>query len=104
MIEFFCPVLEHFCPFFVQIAQMGLILPRWGLILPRIPPPTPVLYSAVTNPFRDMYVHKTPPTPPQNTSFPGLILKVGKMKYRLSKMDPNWAKCLKSGQNFSRSG
>ena len=30
---------------------MGLILPRWGLILPRIPPPTPILYSADANPF-----------------------------------------------------
>ena len=34
----------------------------------------------------------------------GLILKVGKMNYCLGKMNPNWAKCLKSGQNFSRSG
>ena len=51
-----------------------------------------------------MYVHKTPPTPPQNTRFPGLNLKVGKMNYRLGEMDPNWAKCLRSGQNVSRSG
>ena len=39
-----------------------------------------------------------------NTSFPGLNLKVGKMNYSLGKMDPNWAKCLKMGQNFSRCG
>ena len=51
-----------------------------------------------------MYVHKTPPTPPLNTPFPCLNLKVGKTNYRLGKMDPNWAKCLKSGHNFSRSG
>ena len=51
-----------------------------------------------------MYEHETPPAPPQNTPFPGLILKVGKMNYCLGKMDPIWAKCLKSGQNFSRSG
>ena len=51
-----------------------------------------------------MYEHETPPAPPQNTPFPGLILKVGKMNYRLGKMDPIWAKCLKTGQNFSRSG
>ena len=56
------------------------------------------------NPFGDMYEHETPPAPPQNTPFPGLILKVGKMNYCLGKMDPIWAKCLKSGQNFSRSG
>ena len=51
-LNFFCPILEHFCPHFVQIAQMGLILPRWGPILPRKPPQTPLLYSAVTKPFR----------------------------------------------------
>ena len=68
-----------------------------------------------------MYVHKTPPNPPQNTlfpglnlkvgkihpkktPFPGLNLKVGKMNYSLDNLDPKWAKCVKSGQNFSRSG
>ena len=37
-------------------------------------------------------------------SFPGLNLKVGKMNYSLCNLDPNWATCLKSGQNFPRSG
>ena len=44
--------------------------------------------------------HQPHPKPP----FPGLKLKVGKMNYGLGKMDPKWAKCLKSGQNLSRSG
>ena len=47
-----------------------------------------------------MYVHKTPPSPPQNNPFLGLHLKVGEMNYRLGHLDPKWAKCLKSGQNF----
>ena len=47
-----------------------------------------------------MYKHETPPAPPQNTPFPGLILKVGKTNYCLGRMDPIWAKCLKSGQNL----
>ena len=34
-------------------------------------------------PFGDIDVHKTPQNPPQNTPLPGLILKVGKMKYSL---------------------
>ena len=51
-----------------------------------------------------MYILKTPQAPPQNNPFPGLNLKGGKMNYSLGKLDPNWAKCLKSGQNFSRSG
>ena len=83
---------------------MGLILPRWDLILPRIPPSTPLLYSAVTHLFRG-YVHtQSTPKPTQNTPFPGLNLKVGKMNYSLGNSNPNWAKCLKSGQNISRSG
>ena len=35
---------------------------------------------------------------------PGLNLKVGKMRPHLSTWDPIWAKCSKSGQNFSRGG
>ena len=46
-----------------------------------------------------MNVHKTPPTHPKTP--PGLV---GKMNYCLGKLDPNWAKCLISGPNFSRSG
>ena len=71
MIEFSPPILVHFCPFFLQIAQMGLILTRWGLILPRSPPPTPILYSAVTHPLRRYVPAQNTPTPPQNTFFPG---------------------------------
>ena len=44
-----------------------------------------------------MYVHITPPSPPQSTPFPG-------MNFSLGKMDPNWAKCLKSGQTFLEVG
>ena len=51
-------------------------------------------------PFGDKYVNKTPSCPPQNTPFSGLILKVDKTNYSMGKMDPKWAKCLKSGQNF----
>ena len=69
MIEFFCPILEHFCPLFVQIAHMGLILTRWGLIVPRIPPPTPVLYSAVTNPFLGYLRTRNTPSTTQKHPF-----------------------------------
>ena len=102
-LNFSPPILEHFGPFFVQIAQMGLTLPRWGLILCRIPTPNPVLYSAVTHPFLGYVRTQTPPSSPRNTPFLGLNLKVGQMNYHLGQMDPTWAKCLKSGQNFSRS-
>ena len=100
MIQFFGPILDHFCPSFMQIAQMGLILPKWGLILPKKPPPTPVLYSAVTN----MYEHETPPAPPPKIPLSGPILKVGKMNYCLGKIDPIWTKCLKMGKTFLEVG
>ena len=35
---------------------------------------------------------------------PGLNLKVGKKRPHLGTLDPIWAKCSKSGQNFSRIG
>ena len=107
MIEFFPPILEHFCPPFIQIAGL---LPRWVsfcpdrvLFCPEYHPHPLVFTLPSQTPFRDMNIHKTPPTPHQNTPFPGLNLKVGKINYRLGRMDLFWAKCLKNGQNFSRS-
>ena len=95
---------QYFCPLFIQIAQMGLIFPRWGLILPRIPPSTPVLYSAITHPSLGYVWTQNTNKPTHNSPFPGLNLKVGKMNYRLGNLDQNRSKCLKSWQNFSRSG
>ena len=71
-LNIFFPIREQFCPLSVQIAQTGLTLPRWGLTLPRITPPTPVLYSAVTNPFRGyVRTQNTPnPTPKHPFSWP----------------------------------
>ena len=71
MIKFFLPNSRAL---FVQIVQMGLILPRWGLTLPRIPPPTPVLYSAVTKLFQGyLRTQNTPnPTPKHPISWPEL--------------------------------
>ena len=79
-----------------------------GLILLRIPPQTPQLglfFAQLSQtPFWNMYKHETPPTPPQNTIFPGLKLKVGKINCCLGKMDPVLAKCLKIGQFFLEVG
>ena len=91
------PILEQILLLFAQIAQMGLILPRWGLILPRIPPPTPVLYSAVTR-----SAVTSDPTPKHPFSWPEL--ESGQNELPTGQPGPNRAKCLKSGQNFSRSG
>ena len=84
---------------------MGLILPRWGLILPRIPPPTPVLYSAVTNPFRGYVTNKKHPKPhPKIPLFLAWFWKWVKWTTVWAKWTPSGQKCLKSGQNCSRSG
>ena len=50
------------------------------------------------------HLTKHPQCPTQNTPFPDLNLKVGKINYSMGKMDPNWPKCLKSRQNCFRSG
>ena len=80
MIELFFSIVEHICPLLLQIAQMSLILPPMGSyhILPRLWIPPPTLFSTQQShtPFANMYI-----TPPQNTPFPGLNLKVGKMNY-----------------------
>ena len=108
MIEFVFLNYRVFYPTFRINCPEGSHLPRWGLILPRKPAPTPVLYSAVTNPFRAQirgYVRTqdTPnPTPRHPFSWPDF--ESGQMNCCLGKMDPNWAKCLKSGQKFSTSG
>ena len=97
-LNFFCPILQHFCPLLVQFAQMGLILPIWGLILPRILSQTPVLYSAVTNPFQGMYEQDTPsPTPKYPFSWPDSEsgqneLLSGQNGPSLGKMFEKWAK------------
>ena len=98
------PILEHFCPLFTQIAQMVSFCPDGVSFCPEYHH-KPLFFTQPSQaPFWDMCVHKTPPTPPQNTPFPGLNLKVGKMNYSLGKMDPNWAKCLKSGKTFQGVG
>ena len=86
-LSFFCPILEPFCPHYVQIAQMSLFLPRWGLALPRIPPPTPVLHSAVKNPFRGNV--RTQNTLNSTPKHPFAWPELGKMNYSLGKMDLN---------------
>ena len=78
---------------------MGLLLPRWGLILPRIPLPTPVLYSAATQPFRG-YV-RTQNTPKPNPKYPFSLpelesgqneLQPGQPGPQLGKMFEKWTK------------
>ena len=84
MIEFFFSNSRAFLPTFYTIVQMDLILPRRGLILPRIPPPTPVLYSAVTKPFLGYVCTRNTP---QIAPLPGLNLKVSKSTWCLGNLD-----------------
>ena len=105
--------MNFFAQFKSTFAHFSYKLPRWVSFCPdgvSFCPEyhhQPLFFTQQSQtPFGDMHEHKTPPAPPQNTSSPVLILKVGKMNYCLGKMDPisGWAKCLKSEQNFSRSG
>ena len=94
-------MLQHFSSLFVQIAQMGLILSRWGVSLCPEYHSKPLFF---TQQSRGYVRTQNTPNPSQNTPFPGLNLKVGKLNYHLGNLDPNWAICLKSGQNFPRGG
>ena len=55
MVDFFGPNSRALLPTFHTFCPDGVSF------CPDSRPPTPVLYSAVTYPFGDMYVHKTPP-------------------------------------------
>ena len=94
MIEFFPPNFSRaLLPFFAQIAKTGLILPRWGLNLPRIPPPIPVLYSAVTHTFLGYVQTQNTPKPTSKQPFSWPELESGQNELaRLGNSDPNWAK------------
>ena len=80
-LNFFFPILEQFCLLFIQIAQKGLILPRQVSFCPdgvSFCPQhhsQPMFFTQQSHtPFLDMYLHKIPQNPPQNTCFPGLNL------------------------------
>ena len=75
----------------------------WGLTLPRKPPPTPLLYSAVSHPLQGyVRTQKKTQTKPQNTRFPGLNLKLGKVNYRLGNLDPYWPNVWKVDKTNSK--
>ena len=78
---------------------MDLILPRRGLTLTRIPPPTPVLYSAVTNPLRGYVRTQNTPNPTPEHPYSWSELEIGQNKpwsvqnrLQLGKMFEKWAK------------
>ena len=95
------PTLPTNCPSGSHFAQMGSHFAQITA-----PNPCSLLSHLLSHhtPFWDMYVHKTSTSPPENTPFPGLNLKIGKINYRLGNLDPNRAKCLKSGQIFLEVG
>ena len=95
MIEFFWPNS--------RAPLMGL-LPRRGLALPRIPPPTSVLYSAVTNPFREnVSTQNTPnPTPKHSSSWPEV--ESGQNELPSGQKRTNWANVWKLGKIFLEVG
>ena len=90
MIEFLFPNSSNFESTF---AHFSYKFPRWVSFCPdrvSIRPEyhqQPLFFTQPSQtPFGNIYVHKTPPTPPQNTPFPGLILKVGQTNYCLGKV------------------
>ena len=76
--------------------------PPW--LMPRAAP-NPCSLLSYHTPLSGICTYtKHPQAHSKTPLFPGLNLKVGKMNCSLGHLDPIWAKCLKSGQNFFRSG
>ena len=91
------PTFRASCPDRSHFAKMASFSPEYH--------PHFLFFTQQSHtPFGDTYIHKNTPTPPQNTPFSGLNLKVGKMNYSLGNMRQIWAICTKSGQQCSRSG
>ena len=95
-LNFFAAFLKHFCPLFLHN------LPRWVFFCPDWVSFCPEYYLQplfFTQPSHTLF---EAPSPPQNTPFPGLNLKVGKMNFQrlqsgqlgpqLGKMFEKWAK------------
>ena len=97
-------ILEHFCPFFARIGQMGPHLPRLILILLTIPPLTPVLYSAVTHPFRGYVRTQNNPNPTQQHPFSWPELESGQNELQSGQPGPHlgnmFKKWTKVGKNI----
>ena len=91
--------LEHFCPLF-KLPKWVSFCPDGLSFCPEYHPQFLFFTQLSHTPFGDMYIHKIPPSPPQNTPFPGQNLKVDKMNYSLGNLNPNWAKCLKRGEQW----
>ena len=90
-------------------AHFSYKLPRWVLFCPdgvsfcREYHHQPLFFTQQSQTTSgDMYIHKdTPnPTPKHPFSWPEVESGQNECYYCLGKMDPNWAKCLKSGQKL----
>ena len=88
--------LEHFCPLF-KLPKWVSFCPDGLSFCPEYHPQFLFFTQLSHTPCLDMYVHKIHQSPPQNTPFPGLNLKVGKLQSGqfgplLGKMFEKWAK------------
>ena len=112
-----CPDWSHFAQIRSHFAQntttnpcflLSLHKPLLGICTytkqPRPHPKAPLFLAWICPKYhpQPLFFNQLSHTPssPQNTPFPGLNLKVGKMNYCLGNLDPKWAKCFKSDQIF----
>ena len=71
----------------------------WGLTLPRIPPQTPLLYSAVTHPLQGYVRTQKKPNQTPKYPFSWPELESGQNELQSGQFGPQLGKCLKSGQS-----
>ena len=103
MIKFFLPNSRALLPTFRTNCPDGSHFAQMGSHFAQNTTSNPCSLLSCHKPLSGIctYTKHPQPTPKHPLSWPDFV---GKMNYRLGKMDPIWAKCLKSGQNFSRSG
>ena len=99
MIEFFFPNSRALLPTFHTSCPYGSHFAHMGSHLPRIPPQTPILYSAITKPFGGHVSTQKNPNPAPKHPFFWLEvesvqneLQSGQNGPQLGKMFEKWAK------------
>ena len=103
MIEFFLPNSRALLPTFRTNCPDGSHFAQMGSNFAQNTTTNPCSLLSVTIAFRWYAQTRNTPSPTPKHPFSWPDFESGKMNYCLGKLDPIWAKCLKSGQNFSRS-
>ena len=103
MIEFFPPNSRALWPIFRTNCPNGSHFAQMGPHFAQNTNPKPCSLLSRHTPLSGICTDTNTPKFTSKHPFSWPELESGPMNYHLGQMDPTWAKCLKNGQNFSRS-